>query len=628
MKKYLLFLFSNLLLLALLIPSNSFAQVADDIDPNPTGSECLTLTSTALRYKSKDVEVLPLQDFLQAQNYLKSEPTGYFGILTLKAVKDFQSANGINPTGYVGPVTKTKIKDISCNGGGLIKPERCVTGSQYINGKCIELPPECYPGFVYNPTTGIKCIENLNNVIIDGVSGPQTLKVGEVGTWTVKAHTKDGLGSLSYSVIWGDESNYSALASAGTFEDLSWKVGSQSVTFTHNYTKSAEYKPIFYVRSENIIRCITTPCPSNAGSAKTSISVKVGETSSNAKSSISVVSPNGREIWQHGSTQTIKWTSTNLSSALIGIRLYEKSGSPVVTLARNIPNTGSFDWVVPTTYVGSNYVIMVYPEIIDSASTVSDKSDAAFSIISSSSSATTPSITGIQGFNSATGVYNSNEATAGKYLVLYGKFASTGNKVVVGSTVYEAKPTITDANDKTPRITYQSTSQINVLLGSQVGNLQVLVINGSVKSYPVHEFKVVAGSVPIVTQFAPYINDESSTGKKGIQGFDAITNTYSDAQAVAGKYLVLYGNFSALGGNKVWIGSKEYTPTYQSATQINVLLGSDTGNLQVLVRNGNIKSNVLEFKVVAGSVLGASTSMPYGCTALTKYSSMTGVMCW
>ena len=92
------------------------SQSVVDVDPNPE-STCVTLSSN-LRYRSRDSQtngdVSALQDFLQSQGYLTSEPTGYFGSQTLKAVKDFQKDNGISPTGFVGPYTRAKISALSC----------------------------------------------------------------------------------------------------------------------------------------------------------------------------------------------------------------------------------------------------------------------------------------------------------------------------------------------------------------------------------------------------------------------------------------------------------------------------------------------------------------------------------
>lgn len=114
MKKYLIAL---LLVVNMAIPV--FASALADIDPNPDASSCVTIINN-LRYRDRDAnrngEVSLLQDFLQSKGYLNSEPTGYFGLLTLRAVKSFQNANGITPaSGYVGPITRTKIREITCD---------------------------------------------------------------------------------------------------------------------------------------------------------------------------------------------------------------------------------------------------------------------------------------------------------------------------------------------------------------------------------------------------------------------------------------------------------------------------------------------------------------------------------
>ena len=99
------------------VPTVTNQTLPADIDTeNPQGS-CLNLQNN-LRYRSRDIstndEVSALQDFLQANSYLNSEPTGFFGVLTLQATKNFQQANGISPTGFVGPITRAKIKALSC----------------------------------------------------------------------------------------------------------------------------------------------------------------------------------------------------------------------------------------------------------------------------------------------------------------------------------------------------------------------------------------------------------------------------------------------------------------------------------------------------------------------------------
>lgn len=70
-----------------------------------------------LRYKMRDKnsngEVSLLQDFLNYKGFLSYQPTGFFGLATFKAVKDFQKSVDISPTGFVGPLTRAKIKEIS-----------------------------------------------------------------------------------------------------------------------------------------------------------------------------------------------------------------------------------------------------------------------------------------------------------------------------------------------------------------------------------------------------------------------------------------------------------------------------------------------------------------------------------
>jgi hypothetical protein len=114
-------------------------------------------------------------------------------------------------------------------------------------------------------------VSDINNPIIFGISGPQTLNINQTGTWKVEASNANG-GDLSYSVNWGDE-KYHILPMSSLAPSINNT--QQSATFTHSYSQSGLYKPAFTVTSENTINCITIPCPSNSGSTKTSLTVKV-----------------------------------------------------------------------------------------------------------------------------------------------------------------------------------------------------------------------------------------------------------------------------------------------------------------------------------------------------------------
>jgi hypothetical protein len=88
----------------------------------PLSKNCFNLlTDLSIGY-SDDVSnptegvIYKLQVFLANEGYLKSEPTGYFGVLTHAAAKAFQKANGLPQTGFVGPMTREVIKNQTCLG--------------------------------------------------------------------------------------------------------------------------------------------------------------------------------------------------------------------------------------------------------------------------------------------------------------------------------------------------------------------------------------------------------------------------------------------------------------------------------------------------------------------------------
>lgn len=104
----------------LLSASFSFTSAETaDVDTSSDNS-CAIITSN-LRYLTRDAsgstDVLVLQDFLNTHGYLKSQPTGFFGSATRRAVIAFQNDNNLRatPPGYVGPGTRAKIKEIDCN---------------------------------------------------------------------------------------------------------------------------------------------------------------------------------------------------------------------------------------------------------------------------------------------------------------------------------------------------------------------------------------------------------------------------------------------------------------------------------------------------------------------------------
>jgi hypothetical protein len=86
---------------------------------NKKQAVCTVLQSKRIWYRSSDNgtsgEVTALQKFLVTKNYLKTEPSGYFGQATLAALKKYQADSGINQTGYIGDQTRAKIRTESCD---------------------------------------------------------------------------------------------------------------------------------------------------------------------------------------------------------------------------------------------------------------------------------------------------------------------------------------------------------------------------------------------------------------------------------------------------------------------------------------------------------------------------------
>jgi hypothetical protein len=92
-------------------PENGFDSVSAEFTTATTSipKPSLHTVRRNLGYRERGDDVVSLQMFLIEKGYLHTEATGYFGVQTLKAVKEFQRASGITPTGVVGVLTRGKI---------------------------------------------------------------------------------------------------------------------------------------------------------------------------------------------------------------------------------------------------------------------------------------------------------------------------------------------------------------------------------------------------------------------------------------------------------------------------------------------------------------------------------------
>ncbi|MEN9649756.1 MAG: hypothetical protein RL094_723 [Candidatus Parcubacteria bacterium] len=122
-----------------------------DIDDRTTSS-CVELTQS-LRYRDTDAStrqsVSLLQDFLQSKGYFDQEPTGFFGQMTVAAVKRFQLASSIQPTGFVGELTRKAVQRASCSTTVVAVSGSTPTASVTQTAPTISAPIEIPANFVF-----------------------------------------------------------------------------------------------------------------------------------------------------------------------------------------------------------------------------------------------------------------------------------------------------------------------------------------------------------------------------------------------------------------------------------------------------------------------------------------------
>ena len=282
--------------------------------------------------------------------------------------------------------------------------------------------------------------------VISGVSGPQTLNVNQQGTWTVTASDPSG-GNLSYSVRWGDDVYATPMMNSTSLPVQ------QSATFTHSYSTSRIYTPMFTVTN-------------TAGqTAQTSLSVNVGNVVVDPpcckppyNSTISVLSPNGGETWQKGTVHAINWqdnspmtgtcpANANCEPAIkyydITLNSYHTPCTtnmcPMVAymdqapymIAKNVSGY-SYNWSIPSsmdnrTIYDGQYKI----QICQTGTTVCDSSNSPFTINSGTASVEIPVIYSLA---PTAGLVGTQVTVTGS------GFTSTGNKLKFGNLGVENNP--------------------------------------------------------------------------------------------------------------------------------------------------------------------------------------------
>jgi hypothetical protein len=113
--------------------------------------------------------------------------------------------------------------------------------NEHANNTSVFARLSAFFGAKANANANINISGNVNAPTITGITAPTTLKVGETGTWVVKASDPQN-GALSYSVNWGDNDR-------GPMAMLSQPAFVQTSTFTHAYAKAGNYFVRFMVQN-------------------------------------------------------------------------------------------------------------------------------------------------------------------------------------------------------------------------------------------------------------------------------------------------------------------------------------------------------------------------------------------
>jgi len=182
--------------------------------------------SGTLRYGQSDPvfpkEITILQDFLNQHGYLSATATGYFGPLTLQAVKAFQAKNGLEADGIVGVQTEAHIKAVACPPNGILPAANAPTISAItpITGATGTTVAISGSGFtasniIHFSAGGIGNVPSSNNGTLitftvpssigaycaPNVACPMFMELLNAGTYPVSVENANGLsGAASFTV--------------------------------------------------------------------------------------------------------------------------------------------------------------------------------------------------------------------------------------------------------------------------------------------------------------------------------------------------------------------------------------------------------------------------------------------
>jgi Putative peptidoglycan binding domain len=480
---------------------------------------------------SRGADVKVLQQYLKAKGLLTGKTDGVFGKKTAAALKILQEKAGLEPTGKIDPLAwQTLIANPTVQSG---IPSLNVQGSASGAG---------------DAGAGATAVPEIT-----GIQGFDPVKGSPTENTTVSAGKSIVLYSASNTfAASGNQVLIGGLTLTPSFESV------KQINVLVPSTLTAPSQPLVYVKN--------TGGTSNGMTARIVAAVAAGGTPT---CSITGFSANPLSVTL-GQPTVLSWSYAGCSSVTItDVGAVSSSRSQSVT---------------PTSLGDKEYKIVATSK----SNTVSQS--VVVSVKTAGAAASAPVVTSVKGYNPDTGVYFDGIATQGKFIVIKGAFAASGNSVVIRSSA--------GGTAVTP--SYQSATQLNVpvIAALGLGSSSVIVTNdnGSSIGFP---FTISA------TDPTP------SPAGKAAPHLDSV-NGYKDGQyldsATSGGYIVLFGTFAPSDRYVHINNGPRITPAFSSQSQINVLLDSalPAGTLSVSAEDANGSSNVLSIPVSGASATGCS----------------------
>ncbi len=226
---------------------------------------CADFSENLFRTDEND-NVKVLQDFLYEKGYLKVLPNGYFGPGTFAAVKEYQTANGINPTGVVGSVTRRSLKAATCAASLLVPATTSTTTSpkaDTIPKKTETVNPITFKATTTLPTKAV--CTSISEGLGIGSESPAVLSLQEYlyvkGYLQVAPNGYFGPGTYAAVVAFQKENGVTQTGTVGPLTREKLKANSCGVTTSPSAKPATETsKPVLVATTTPVaVKATSTP---------------------------------------------------------------------------------------------------------------------------------------------------------------------------------------------------------------------------------------------------------------------------------------------------------------------------------------------------------------------------------